>query len=149
MFHGTLGGKILLIIILSITIQLSISIYYQHIYICRLHLDIFSTVSNHTCFKGVIKPPHVASYIHLFYRTKVWYLRQRRKIVTKHNWVQTIYHHKLLVTYFDRRVFYTLSHDLVQINNISPLIHIHWFCHYYYTILSLSYLIMIHMISKV
>ena len=51
----------------------------------------------------LLKPPHVASYIHIFYRTEVWYLRYFKKIVTQHNWVQIIYHHKLLVTYFDRK----------------------------------------------
>ena len=43
------------------------------------------------------------SYIHTFYRTEVWYLRTSRTIGTQHNWVRTIYHHKLSVTYFDRK----------------------------------------------
>ena len=35
---------------------------------------------------------------------------QVQKTVTQHNWVRTIYHHKLLVAYFDRTaVFYPLS----------------------------------------
>ena len=98
MLHGTLGGKILLIIHLSITPQLSFRIYDQHIYICLIHLDIYSAVSHHTYCEGVLKPPHVVSYIHTFYRTEVWYLRTSRTIVTQHNWVRTIYHHKLSVT---------------------------------------------------
>ena len=109
-FHGTLGGKILLIILLSITLQLSTRIYDRYICICQIHLDIFSAVSHHTCCEGVLKPPHVVSYVHTFYRTEVWYLRKCRTIVTQHNWVWTIYHHKLLVTYFDRmNVFYPLA----------------------------------------
>ena len=74
MFHGTLGGKILLVILINITLQLSIRIYDQHIYIFQTHLDISSSVSHDTCCEGVIKPLHVASYIHIFYRTEVWYL---------------------------------------------------------------------------
>ena len=77
MFYGTLGRKSLLIIDLSITLQLSIRIYDQHIYICRIHLDIYITVSHHTCCEGVLKPPHVASYVPTFYRTEVWYLNMR------------------------------------------------------------------------
>ena len=110
MFHGTLGRIIFLIIHLSITLQLSIRIYEQHIYICRIHLDIYSAVSHHTCYEGVLKPPHVVSYVHTFYRTEMWYLRKCRTIVMQHNWVRTIYHHILLVTYFDRTtVFYPLA----------------------------------------
>ena len=110
MFHGTLGGKILLIIHLSITIQLFIRIYDRHIYICQIHIDIYSAVSHHTCCKDVLKPPHVVSYLHTFYRTQVWYLRKCITIVTQHNWVLTIYHHKLLVTHFDlTTVFYRLE----------------------------------------
>ena len=110
MFHGTLGGKILLIILLKITLQLSIRIYDQHIYICLIYPDIFSTVSHHTCCEGVLKPPHVASYVHTFYHTEVWYLHQCTTTVTQHNWVRTIYYHTLVLTYIDRTtVFYPLA----------------------------------------
>ena len=58
----------------------------------------------------VLKPPHVVSYVHTFYRAEVWYLRKCRIILAQYNWVRTIYHHKLLVTNFDRNnVFYPLA----------------------------------------
>ena len=58
----------------------------------------------------MLKPPHLASFVHVFYRTEVWYLRYCRTTVTQHNWVCTIYHHKLLVTYFDLTTdFYHLA----------------------------------------
>ena len=66
MFHSTLGGKIWLIILLSINLQLSIRIYDRNIIICRIHLYIFSAVSHYTFCEGVLKPPHVASYVHTF-----------------------------------------------------------------------------------
>ena len=62
----------------------------------------------------MLKPPHVVSYVHTFYRTEVWYLRKCRTIVTQHNWVRTIYKNKLLVTYFDRT---TVFHPLAVTNN--------------------------------
>ena len=97
------GREISVIILQNIILQLYTRIYDQHIYICQIHLDIYSAVSHHTYCKGVLKPPHVVSYIHTFYRTEVWYLCTIRTIVTQHNWVRTIYHHKLSVTYFDRK----------------------------------------------
>ena len=87
MFHGTLGGKMLLIIHLSITLQLSVRIYDQHIYIFRIHLDIYSAVPHHTHCEGGLKPPHVVSYVQIFYRTEVCYLRKCRTIMTQHTWV--------------------------------------------------------------
>ena len=54
------------------------------------------------------------SYVHTFYRTEVWYLRKCRTIVTQHNWIRIIYHHRLLVTYFERT---TVLFPLAVTNN--------------------------------
>ena len=54
----------------------------------------------------MLKPPHVVSHIHTFYFTEVWDPRKCRKVLTEHNCVQTIYHHKLLVTYFYWTAFF-------------------------------------------
>ena len=59
------------------------------------------------------------SYVHTFYRIEVWYLRKCRTIVTQHNWVRTIYHHKLLVTYFDRT---TVFHPLANLKRVFTII---------------------------